>query len=362
MKTKTMLVALGTLLIVVFLTFLISCGKEDPDEELPVFEPPTLTTMPVTAITSINALSGGEITNDGGSNIISKGIIWSTNPNPCLENFTGKTIEGHGAGIFRSIITNLNHLTTYYVKAYASNINFTAYGNEKSFITVEDEPGTVTDVDGNTYRTVIIGNQEWMAENLKTTKYRNGTAIEYPGTNNLAWENAFRGVYAWYDNDIGWKDSYGALYNWLAVNNSIGLCPTGWRVPSDADWTQLVNYVVEQGYPNNDLVNGTGNALKSCRQVSSQLGGDCATSVHPRWPASTTHYGTDKFGFSALPGGYRSTDGQYFYFGIGADWWSSSEFSGTSAWSHHLFHTKGDVFRNYYYNKRLGFSVRCVRD
>ncbi len=227
---------------------------------------------------------------------------------------------------------------------------------------IPGEPAPVTDIDGNVYATVIIGNQEWMAENLKTTKYRNGTSIDYPGENKPAWQSNTTGAYAWYNNDVAWKDSYGALYNWHAVNNSNGLCPTGWHVPSDAEWTEMVDYVVSQGYPNSDVVNGTGNALKSCRQVSSPLGGDCATSDHPRWNStSTTHYGTDEFGFSALPGGDRYANGTYLNLGIYGFWWSSTEYYTTNAWMRYLGNDYGSVYRSSYY-KGGGFSVRCVRD
>ena len=225
------------------------------------------------------------------------------------------------------------------------------------------QPGEgVTDIDGNFYQSVIIGNQEWMAENLKTTKYRNGISIDYPGTDNSAWQNNTTGAYAWLFNDIAWKDSYGALYNWYAVNNSNGLCPTGWHVPSDAEWTELVDYVVDQGYPNSNVVNGAGNALKSCRQVSSPLGGDCATSEHPRWNSHSTHYGTDEFGFSALPGGVRGTDGNCYGLGYYGLWWSSTEHSSVYAWLRGLRNDHGNVIRHYSDNKHPGFSVRCVRD
>jgi uncharacterized protein (TIGR02145 family) len=90
------------------------------------------------------------------------------------------------------------------------------------------------------------------------------------------------------------------LYNWHAVNNANGLCPTGWHVPSDAEWTQLVDYVVAQGFPNKwDNPNGAGNALKSCRQVNSPLGGDCNTTSIPDGILMTTHHGFDEFGFSS---------------------------------------------------------------
>jgi len=221
---------------------------------------------------------------------------------------------------------------------------------------------TITDIDGNVYNTVLIGNQCWMKENLKTTQYLNGTPIEYPGTDNNAWANNTTGAYAWYNNDINWKDSYGALYNWHAVNNTNGLCPAGWHVPSDAEWTQLTDYLVAQGYPNqwNDP-NGAGNALKSCRQVNSPLGGDCNTSVHPRWEGHSTHHGFDEFGFSALPGGYRNTTGSFLSIGYYGLWWSSTENSSSDAWFRRMIDGFGRVFR-YYYGKSYGFSARCLRD
>ncbi len=220
----------------------------------------------------------------------------------------------------------------------------------------------VNDIDGNFYASVIIGNQEWMAENLKTTRYRNGTSIEYPGTDNTARESNTTGAYAWYQNDIAWKHSYGALYNWHAVNNSNGLCPTGWHIPSDGEWTELVNYVTAQGYPNRNVVNGAGNALKSCRQVSSPLGGDCAISEHPRWDSQSSHHGTDEFGFSALPGGFGGIHfGAYYMLGNYGSWWTSSEHFYSDAYSRSLYLSAGYVNRNGY-SKGLGKSVRCVRD
>ena len=233
----------------------------------------------------------------------------------------------------------------------------------------------VTDIDGNFYPSIIIGNQEWMAENLKTTKYRNGTPIEYPGTDNTAWENNTTGAYAWWLNDIAWKDSYGALYNWHAVNNGNGLCPVGWHVPSHDEWTQLEQYICNQlgnancethfPYDNNTQGwRGTneGNALKSCRQVSSPLGGDCDTAEHPRWESHITHYGTDEFSFSALPGSSRTSEGYFPWIGNYGAWWSSTELSSAYAWHRSIFFAFGNLFRNYINGKGTGISVRCVRD
>ncbi len=229
------------------------------------------------------------------------------------------------------------------------------------------EPGTVTDIDGNVYQTVIIGNQEWMAENLRVTRYNNGDDIP-TGLSNAEWSGTTSGAYAIYPNgSISGLDSdaevvaaYGKLYNWYAVADSRGLCPIDWSVPSDADWTALVDYVVSQGFPNSTVTNGAGNALKSCRQVGSPLGGNCNTSTHPRWDSDGTHHGFDEFGFSALPGGYRWSDGSFGDVGSFGIWWSATEYSGTYAWERGVGSGYGGVGR-YGYDKRNGFSVRCVK-
>ncbi len=222
-------------------------------------------------------------------------------------------------------------------------------------------PGTVTDIDGNVYQTVIIGEQEWMAENLRVTKYNNGDAIP-TGLNANDWGSTTSGAYAIYNNDEDMLEAYGKLYNWYAVDDARGLCPEGWSVPSDDEWTQLVDYLISQGYPNeSDNPNGAGNALKSCRQVNHPDGGDCDTSEHPRWNSHSTHYGFDEFGFSALPGGLRNTNGNYNFIGGDGFWWSSSEYSSTDAWYWYMISSFGRVYRNYF-NKRDGFSVRCIKD
>ncbi len=221
----------------------------------------------------------------------------------------------------------------------------------------------VTDIDGNEYTTVIIGDQEWMAENLRVTKYNNGDAIP-TGLSNSDWSNTTQGAYAIYNNNDNMLEAYGKLYNWYAVDDSRGLCPEGWSVPSDADWTQLVDFVADQGYPNEwDNPNGAGNALKSCRQVGSPLGGDCDTSDHPRWHSDGTHYGFDEFGFSALPGGDRNANGNYYGIGDDGIWWSSSENLATGAWFRSMFRGAGNVGGyDHLGGKRGGFGVRCFRD
>ncbi len=219
----------------------------------------------------------------------------------------------------------------------------------------------VTDIDGNEYITVIIGDQEWMAENLRVSKYNNGDNIP-TGLSDAQWSNTTSGAYSIYDNSSDMLEAYGALYNWYAVDDARGLCPASWSVPSDNDWTQLVNYVVDQGYPNQwDDPNGAGNALKSCYQAGSPEGGECDTSEHPRWNSHDTHYGFDEFGFSALPGGDRSSSGSFDFVGDNGYLWSATEDSVTNAWIRVMRSSGGSLHRGLYSNKRGGLSVRCVR-
>ena len=213
-------------------------------------------------------------------------------------------------------------------------------------------PGTpVTDRDGNTYRTVVIGNLEWMAENLKTTTYSSGESVDYPGDNMSAWSENTDGAYAWYDNDESNGALYGALYNWYAVTNPQGLCPAGWRMPDQEDWQYLTGLMGDQ----------MGNKLKSRRQVGSPLGGEFDTQEHPRWETFSTNYGTDAFGFGALPAGNRHASGTFVTMGANALFWSSSEVSEEAGFGWYMYHGYYGVDRGYG-DKGVGFSVRCVRD
>ncbi len=214
-------------------------------------------------------------------------------------------------------------------------------------------PGTptVTDIDGNVYNTVQIGTQCWMAENLKTTTYNNGTLIPNV-TNGNEWYNLTTGAYVWYDNDISWKDQYGALYNWFTVNDSNGLCPSGWHVPTSNKWTVLENFI---GWD--------GNKLKSCRQVNSPMGGDCNTTLHPRWDHYYTSlvYGTDNYGFSGLPGGDGNPSLSFNSVGNMGYWWSTTSNGMYYGIKRILSYGDGN-FSDSESDRRYGYSVRCLRD
>jgi uncharacterized protein (TIGR02145 family) len=192
-----------------------------------------------------------------------------------------------------------------------------------------------------------------MAENLKTTTYRNGTPIPNV-TNGSDWFNLTTGAYVWYDNDISWKGPYGALYNWYATVDANGLCPTGWHVPTNDEWTALTDFIGGTGSPH-------GNELKSCRQVNSPLGGGCNTTEHPRWDEYNGVWGTDDYGFSGLPGGTRYDSGPFYDVGYDGYWWSSTEYSSNGAWGRYLNYYDGNVGVGVG-GKLRGFSVRCLRD
>jgi uncharacterized protein (TIGR02145 family) len=231
----------------------------------------------------------------------------------------------------------------YYVRAYATNSAGTAYGNQITFITSKSlfNPsltyGTMSDNDGNTYKTILIGTQTWMAENLKTSKYRNGDPIPTNLTD-AAWSVATTGAYAIYNNDAANNTTYGKLYNWYAVVDSRNLCPTGWHVPSDGEWTILEDF----------LLGG------------SSVAGGKLKSTSSLWNTPNTG-ATNESGFSGLPGGGRDNGGgTYYRIGSYGYWWSSTGPS-ADAWLRSLNYNNGDS-RRFDTNKQFGFSVRCLKD
>ncbi len=234
------------------------------------------------------------------------------------------------------------------------------------------DPHGVPDGDGNYYPTVVIGQQEWFAENLRTTVYADGSVISAQ-LGSLTVPGTTEGAYASYPHGGGYMEgdvtgigsdeemvaAYGLLYNWHAVNDSRGLCPDGWRVPGADDWRALVDYLIEH-YDGVDAGN-VASSLKSCRQVDSPLAGDCATSEHPRWDVDPRRYGTDDFGFSALPGGMYTSDGVFNRLGREGAWWSSSEVSSSAAWLTRMSGGLGDVYI-IEYPVGAGAAVRCIKD
>jgi uncharacterized protein (TIGR02145 family) len=194
---------------------------------------------------------------------------------------------------------------------------------------------TVTDTDGNVYHTVKIGTQIWTAENLKTTKYNDGTAI--PQTTVIPWGDLTTGAYCWYNDSSQYKTIYGALYNWYAVNTG-KLAPAGWHVPTDAEWDTLAEYL----------------------GGDSVAGGKLKNTGTTYWSSPNTG-ATNSSGFSALPGGYRGDSGGFSNVGNTGCWWSATEYDASDAYHRGLDCINFNLFRGYYY-KSCGFSVRLLRN
>ena len=216
---------------------------------------------------------------------------------------------------------------------------------------------TVTDADGNVYTTVTIGNQVWTVENLKTTKYNDGTPIPFI-TDRSAWARCYdssRPAFCWYENDVGRKETYGALYNWYVVNTG-KLAPKGWHVPTDDDWTELEKYLMGNGY--------NWDGKKGVQKIAK------AMAAKTDWAANSDSgtIGNDlsknnRSGFSALPGGFRLERGDFYDIGMHGYWWSATEYDDSRAWRRSLYYDKNRLESHYCtLHTGCGFSVRLLRD
>ena len=311
---------------------------------------PTVSTMGVTSITATTAVTGGNVTDDGGSAVTARGVCWSTSHNSTITG--NHTSNGEGMGSFTSTLTELTAGTTYFVRAYATNNYGTNYGDEMSFSTPLPFVcgiNTVSDIEGHVYNTVQIGEQCWMKENMRATKYANGTSITRATTSQSS-------ITTRYYYDPGNATNYGYLYNWPAAkgpySNNQGICPDGWHVPSHGEWTELTQYVGSQSNylcSNNSTYIAKALAATTGWNTSS---GTCAVGNTPSSNNST--------GFSALPAGCFSS-GSYVSSGSGACFWSSTEYNSSEAYARALsWHSAG--VSSYDNGKDLGYSVRCLRD
>jgi len=309
-------------------------------------DPPKLTSFPIKDITSSSATSGGNILSSGEGEIKEVGVIWSTSPNPAYA-FSTKTKDGNTIGPFESKLTNLLEDTTYYVRAYATNSEgAVGYGEEFSFSTLKDFnpcPGfpVMEDLDGNVYATVKIGTQCWMRENLRVTRYQDGSPI-FMANDLFSWSqrkevNAIiAGAMSKGGKTINGKEEW--FYNAYAANDYRGLCPTGWRVPSVADWQSMIS-----------LLGGL------------EVAGGKLKAIDPSW--EEPNVGADnESGFSALPVGGLSPDGVFDNFGKFAGWWSKPS-SLTEARLANISNGSTRIILTSYRNASLntGGSVRCLR-
>ncbi len=316
-----------------------------------------LTTDTISNITSVTATSGGNVTFDGNSPVTARGVCWSTSQNPTTSD--PHTTDGNNLGTFTSNITNLTPNTTYYVRAYATNDIGTAYGNEVSFTTPDFPPncGTVTDRDGNVYKTVIIGSQCWMRENLRTTKYADGTAILLGTSTNSSTP------YRYYPNNNSSNVStYGYLYNLAAAlyneecssNNPSGvqgICPDGWHLPSSLEWWDLRDTLqLEPSHHCNDNDQNLAKALASSSGWNSH---DGACTVGNDLTANNST------GFSSVPAGFYNSG--YFNFGEDSYMWTTTGNKNVYSIRYTIKYNEAVLgFDSDQAHK--AYSVRCVRN
>lgn len=352
---------------------------------------PTVTTLPVSANTHLEAVSGGIVVSSGFGTVTARGICWSTSENPALSD--SHTVNGSGLGIFTSTITGLQSETTYYVRAYATNSLGTSYGNQVEFTTDYlyqpwDGTGlnpndahpceiqqTVADHEGNIYHTVQIGTQCWTKENMRClTSPRTGTSMLEMYPNNCS----YTGKKAYYVNgNPSYASTYGLLYNWNAavdtfntaytetsVNTSgtdavsatfsghrRGICPEGWHVPSDSDWTVLENYVGAQS-----VYQCNGNSSNVAKALAATSG----------WENSSVSCGVgnspssnNASGFTAFPAGFFGSS--FGNISFGTYFWCATQYHTPSSHYYVLNYNEPDLYGGITV-KSSGFSVRCLRD
>lgn len=326
--------------------FYTRCLKDTTDI---ILDMPTLTIDTIFDISIFQAKSRSTISSNGGAEISARGVCWSIFHNPDITN--NNTSNGKEAGSFMSEIKRLTPNTTYYVRAYATNKVGTSYSNELSFTTTALPDiiyGSVKDIEGNDYRTVKIGNQNWMAENLRVTKFNDGSPIPNV-TDDLEWSRLTSGSYCWYDNDsLTNKEEYGALYNYYTVIDGRGICPTGWHIPTYAEWLELdccyKEYATCEEYHSDCYLKETG-------------------SEHWNYP-----YNTNETGFTCLPGGLRQAQnvhnemppyGRFRGIGYSAFFWES-----TGDFYNMFYNDLVNLYHEWLFDHSPmnGYSVRCIEN
>jgi len=305
---------------------------------------PSISNISVYRITNTSAILKSYVN----ANYLVSSVLFEYGPTTGYGSTSYPDVQSVSGSSDVSISVDINSLTEstiYHFRVKAENSLGITYSDDHTFTT----PPTLTDVDGNYYNSVIIGSQTWMTENLKTTKFPDGSSIPYIN-NNSAWNSLIADpsnkAFSWYNNDPNNKDVYGALYTWGAAMNGHltsninpsgvqGVCPTGWHLPSLSEWDQLSTYI-----------NGEGGKLK-----------ETGTS---HW-FSPNEGATNETGFNGLPAGQRFIDGASVSLGDLGFFWSATEFSPSWGWYRSLRSSNNFLDRTSYY-KTLGQAVRCIKD
>jgi uncharacterized protein (TIGR02145 family) len=307
-----------------------SCKKNDYGNNLLI-----ISTDTIFNITQTTANITSEISSDGVNLVTARGVCWGTVQLPTIQD--NKTEDSSGVGSFTSSIEGLLADTEYNIRAYAINDAGTNYGNLLTFTTPKPFPengSIVKDIDDNSYHTLVIGNQVWLQENLKTSKYTNGEpVINFTDTTAWAWGNITYGAYSNYNNDTSLSNVYGKLYNWYSINDTRGVCPDGWHIPSKTEWEELINVL--------------GGAAVA--------GGKLKETGTAHWLSPNTG-ATNEFGFTALPSGFREVNGAFQSQGYVTYIWTSTETIDYGlGW--------GEASIGFITSmKNIGLSVRCTMD
>jgi uncharacterized protein (TIGR02145 family) len=291
---------------------------------------PNLITSPAYNTTQTTATSGATIVGEGVAPVTSRGVCWNTTGNnyPTIQD--SRTLDGSGTSSFTSSVTGLLPGTVYYMRSYAINSDGIAYGTLEVFTT------KIADADGNIYNTILLNDNIWMVENLKTTRFSDGAVIPLV-TESTVWSALSAPGFCYYNNDeLTNKALYGGLYNWHAVNSE-KICPINWHVASDNEWIAFTNFMA------GEVV--AGGRLKE------------AGTAH--WLSPNSGATNDK-GFTALPGGSRDSNGTFSNIGRDGNWWSSTQYDITNAWYRNMNYNVNSIDRRSL-NKSNGLSVRCIK-
>jgi uncharacterized protein (TIGR02145 family) len=311
---------------------------------------PIVTTLPVQNVSTFGAELWGSVVSEGSSAVTQRGICYSTETFPDLNDYYG--LNGEGPGDFNLFLSGLLPNTTYYIRAYATNDSGTSFGDQLVFTTLTEGAGndhlnaslnygTVSDIDGNSYPTIVIGSQEWMAENLRTTKFANGESIALV-SNALQWEYCTAPAWVYPQNNSALNLPYGKLYNFYAVQDPRNVCPTGWHIPSQSEWETLVSYLDPTG---NSMANNAGDKLKS---VGINY-----------W--NSPNIGTNESGFSAIGAPDRDDMGNFNDLGVWGSWWTNTV-SNPDYVYYRYANYGSELMGESIAAVKSGASVRCLRD
>jgi len=334
---------LSQLIFSIFFILLISgCAS---DQEISV---PEVTITGVNSVSEKAAMVGVDI-NDDGESVNSCGVCWDSLPNPTI--MSNKTVDVVTTGRFSSFIKGLIRNRMYFLRAYATNSMGTTYSEEISFKTTD----RINDIDGNEYSTVRIGNQLWLAENLRTTKYNDGSSIPNV-TDFRQWITLNTDGFCWYRNNSDFKKPFGGIYNWHAVNSG-RLAPNGWHVPSSDEWNELFHFLATHDY------GYQGDTTKIAKALADSAYFDILPPFWPSFVGSPENDASEnnKSGFSGISNAIRDQSDDFINMGRFCIWWSSTCINSQNAISKGFLR---DSVQVYEFQSPIidGLSVRCIKD